>query len=337
MARKRNDWRSRTSYEQQGESNRATQIARNREMQNLTNAMVRQQEGSPYGMSTNYTPEQQAVLSQFLTSGPQKINEAMRQYEELTHAKTPQERSLNELQALSSVAATPGSYGGALGQLAGGFLGGPAGSAVGGALGSIGGSLFDRWQASQAFGPYEQAARRNFERETIPGIAERFAGANALNSGAFQNALGQSAADLESQLAMAKANYSAQQMDQLMKQRALANEELGQMSERERLGRAERAGYLSALENRGLGELQLGLSPIWSHIYQEQAAPWWQQLLSPIAQGVGYGVGGPIGGAISGGLNAIGGFFGGQQAQRQPMQSRSPLATLIAFNKLQRR
>tara|TARA_R110000868_G_C10642946_1_gene744298 strand:+ start:227 stop:739 length:513 start_codon:yes stop_codon:yes gene_type:complete len=44
-------------------------------------------------------------------------------------------------------------------------------------------------------------ARRQFETRTAPQIAERFAGAGALSSSGFGQALGSGAADLESQLA----------------------------------------------------------------------------------------------------------------------------------------
>lgn len=48
---------------------------------------------------------------------------------------------------------------------------------------------------------FEKPAMRQFQEEIIPGLAERFSGAGAQKSSAFQQALGASAADLEERLA----------------------------------------------------------------------------------------------------------------------------------------
>jgi hypothetical protein len=65
------------------------------------------------------------------------------------------------------------------------------------------------------FGPIEEQARTQFEQRTIPGIAERFAGLDALQSGAFRQSLGQAGAGLESQLAAQKAQFGMQRQGQL--------------------------------------------------------------------------------------------------------------------------
>ena len=48
---------------------------------------------------------------------------------------------------------------------------------------------------------FEKPAMRQFQEEIVPGLAERFSGAGAQKSSAFQQALGASAADLEERLA----------------------------------------------------------------------------------------------------------------------------------------
>lgn len=350
MARKKNNWRSRVSYEERGESNKATSVARSREQNiareeqnrasnDLMNQMILRSEGNPHFLYTPYLPWQQEAIKDRYSTGLKDLEDYFKNYEQLTRAKTPQERSLADIEALSSVGATPGSYGGALGQLAGGALGGPTGSAIGGVLGNIGGSLFDRYQASQAFGPFEEAARKSFQQQTIPGIAERFAGQGALGSSAFQGALGQAASDLESQLAQAKANYSAQQMDQLMKQRVLANESLQQRMDEERAMRGERLGYLGSRANLSLSDIERGLGPMYQHGYQDQAAPWWTPIASSGAKElVKFGVEQiPV---VGRGLVSLYNIFG-QQGERRPTYSSPqvekwarPYSKITALNKL---
>lgn len=63
-----------------------------------------------------------------------------------------------------------------------------------------------------AFEPIEQRARQQFQTQTIPGLAERFTAlGGGQRSSAFQGALGQSGADLESQLAALRSQYGVQQ------------------------------------------------------------------------------------------------------------------------------
>jgi hypothetical protein len=63
------------------------------------------------------------------------------------------------------------------------------------------------------FDAQEQAARRSFATNTIPGIAERFtAFGNNQRSSAFQSALGSAGSDLESQLANLRSQYGQQQL-----------------------------------------------------------------------------------------------------------------------------
>jgi len=60
------------------------------------------------------------------------------------------------------------------------------------------------------FGPIEEQARTQFEQRTVPSIAERFAGLDALGSSGFQQSLGQAGAGLESQLAAQKSQFGLQ-------------------------------------------------------------------------------------------------------------------------------
>lgn len=67
-----------------------------------------------------------------------------------------------------------------------------------------------------SFEPIAQQARQQFQEETVPSIAERFSQFNGQRSGAFQQALGQSGAQLESSLAGQQAQFNQQNMQQLM-------------------------------------------------------------------------------------------------------------------------
>lgn len=60
------------------------------------------------------------------------------------------------------------------------------------------------------FAPIQEQQMRNFQQNIIPSIAERFAGAGALNSSGFQGALGGAGADLASNLAALQSQYGLQ-------------------------------------------------------------------------------------------------------------------------------
>lgn len=76
--------------------------------------------------------------------------------------------------------------------------------------------------SSEAVQQFADPYRREFEQQTIPGLAERFAGMNAMGSGlmtsGFGQALGGAAANLQSQLAALKAGLGQQAAGQLMGQ-----------------------------------------------------------------------------------------------------------------------
>lgn len=77
------------------------------------------------------------------------------------------------------------------------------------------------------FAPIEQAARTQFNTQTVPSLAERFTsmGDGAQRSSAFQGALGQAGAGLEEQLAAMKQNYNLQQQNQLMNMLGMSRQE----------------------------------------------------------------------------------------------------------------
>lgn len=64
-------------------------------------------------------------------------------------------------------------------------------------------------------GAFESPYKRQFEEQTIPGIAERFAGLNAQGSSAFGQSLSQAGAGLSENLAALRANLKGQAMAQL--------------------------------------------------------------------------------------------------------------------------
>lgn len=70
----------------------------------------------------------------------------------------------------------------------------------------------------EGFEPIAQQARNQFNQQTVPSIAERFAsmGDNALSSPTFASQLGQAGAGLESELAAMKAGYGQQNLQQIL-------------------------------------------------------------------------------------------------------------------------
>jgi len=61
------------------------------------------------------------------------------------------------------------------------------------------------------FAPIEQQARQDFERKTLPSIAQRFSNIGGINSGAYGRQLGQAGQDLETNLAGMRQGYNLQQ------------------------------------------------------------------------------------------------------------------------------
>jgi hypothetical protein len=74
--------------------------------------------------------------------------------------------------------------------------------------------LVNQGQQNADWAPIEQNARTQFQKNTIPSLAERFTsmGEGAQSSSGFQGALGSAASDLESQLAALRGQFGLQQM-----------------------------------------------------------------------------------------------------------------------------
>lgn len=115
--------------------------------------------------------------------------------------------------------------------------------------------------APEALEAYQRPELRRFEEETVPGIAERFAGLGAQASSAFPQALGAAGTALSERLAAQRAGLQQQAMGQL-------------------------AGLL------GMG---LGTRPF-ETMYRPGGPGFW----GAMAPGIGAGLGGGIGRAISG-------------------------------------
>lgn len=135
---------------------------------------------------------------------------------------------------------------------------------------------------NQAFQNFAAPFMNQFEEQTLPQIAERFAGAGALSSSGFGQALGGAGAGLQAQLA------------QLFAQ--LQNQAAGAQTQQ-----------YNQLSQQGLGYQPFA--------YQQQQGS--GGFLGPLATGLGTAIGGPLGGALAGGISSLfkngGGGGGGNQ------------------------
>ena len=77
--------------------------------------------------------------------------------------------------------------------------------------------------------PYLQGARQEFDQQIVPGIAERFAGANALGSSGFRNALGAAGSGLAQKLAELQSGHARDQQSQMMQHRGQNLQQMGIM------------------------------------------------------------------------------------------------------------
>lgn len=143
-----------------------------------------------------------------------------------------------------------------------------------GALGGL--SLPGQQGGMSSFAPVAQQAQRNFQTQTVPGLAERFTslGGGQLGSPAFANMLGQSGAGLQSDLAGQEQGFN-------MQQEGMQNQNLMQL-------------------------LQMFLQPQFENLQhqgqQSGMSNLWNQVGGPLAQaGMAYG---------TGGLSGIGGMGG---------------------------
>ncbi len=114
------------------------------------------------------------------------------------------------------------------------FAGGPVGALIGQGIGQVGGNLLQDYfkqnsPAEQArsqlmqqlqgqapyqrtdFNPIAQEEMRRFNRETVPGISNQFAGLGGLNSSGFRQSLSGAGQDLQTRLAALRANHEMTQ------------------------------------------------------------------------------------------------------------------------------
>ena len=149
-----------------------------------------------------------------------------------------------------------GPVGAKIGGYIGGGLGGLGGNALGGYLkGSQNPeqvpqmnnsqSYYDQIQKAQSgllnqlqqqpqfkpvdINPYLQGARQEFQQQIVPGIAERFSGANAQRSSAFGNALGAAGSGLAQKLAELQSGHARDQQSQMMQHRGQNLQQMGIM------------------------------------------------------------------------------------------------------------
>jgi hypothetical protein len=128
-----------------------------------------------------------------------------------------------------------------------------------------------------AFAQFEAPYRQQFEQQTLPGIAERFAGANpmggGLSSSGFGQALGGAGAQLQAQLAGLHGNLRNQAAGQAM-------------------------GQFNNLAGMGLG----------TRAFENMHRPGSGGLIGEGLSGLGMGFGAPAGGALFGLIKKL---FGG--------------------------
>lgn len=123
---------------------------------------------------------------------------------------------------------------------------------------------------SDAFQNFAAPLMSQFEEQILPQIAERFAGAGALSSSGFGQALGGAGAGLQSQLAQLFAQLQAQ----------AAGQQTNQYNQ--------------------LSQAGLNYQPF---AYQQKQGS--AGMLGPLAVGLGTALGGPLGGALAGGISSL--------------------------------
>lgn len=128
-----------------------------------------------------------------------------------------------------------------------------------------------------SFEPIEKLARQNFQQQTIPSLAERFAGLGGLQSTAFKGELGRAGSNLENQLAALRSQYGLQQGDlQAKTANILGNLGIGQA---EALGRMRLGNQSNQLQQKQLLGNLLGLTTNRSTVgmpNEGQSNPWLQ-------------------------------------------------------------
>lgn len=142
---------------------------------------------------------------------------------------------------------------------------------------------------SEVYANFEKPYLQQFEQQTLPGIAERFAGGNAMGGGlmtsGFGQSLGAAGANLQTQLAQMKQQYQRQSINDLLGQyNQLTNQSLNARP------------FENVYDPGTQGQMGFG-----------------GKLLEGAATGLAYGFGGPLGGAAAKGL-----FGAMNQTQSEP-------------------
>lgn len=190
-------------------------------------------------------------------------------------------------------------------------------------LGQVGQSASGLLNKPQSFdfAPIAQQARTQFQTQTIPGLAERFASLGTARSGAFRHAMEQAGAGLEQGLASLQSQYGLQQQGQ---QNQLLNMLLGYglSPSFENVHAPEGLGFFESLAP-ALGQAagQYGSSYLQNSnqpMEQGEQSSIWSKLLRYLPALIGAaggaflgGPGGAIGGFQAG--NSVGNLFSGSR------------------------
>jgi hypothetical protein len=152
---------------------------------------------------------------------------------------------------------------------------------------------------SDVYKNFEKPYIQQFEQETLPGIAERFAGGNAMGGGlmtsGFGQSLGAAGANLQAQLAQMKEQYRRQSINDLLQQyNQLTNQSLGARP------------FENVYDPGTQGQLGFG-----------------GKILENIGVGAASAFGGPLGGAAAKGVSNLFQSMG-NQTQSQPFSAGTP-------------
>jgi hypothetical protein len=152
---------------------------------------------------------------------------------------------------------------------------------------------------SDVYSNFEKPYIQQFEQQTLPGIAERFAGGNAMGGGlmtsGFGQSLGAAGANLQAQLAQMKQQYQRQSINDLLQQyNQLTNQSLGARP------------YENVYDPGTQGQLGFG-----------------GKILESIGTGAATAFGGPLGGMAAKGASNLFQSMG-NQTQSQPFSAGTP-------------
>lgn len=136
-------------------------------------------------------------------------------------------------------------------------------------LANLGLSNLQNSQQNFNIGALEDQARKQFQTQTVPSIANRFLAGNTRNSSGFQSALASGGADLESSLAALRNQFGQQQ------------------------------------QQTGLNQLQMGLQPQFESLYEPESPNFLGQLGISTAQSLPRLLGALLTGGGSEGVGAL--------------------------------